>query len=77
MASHTKIANIAMVKIGRSGDKNQIELTIETAKPIELLKNNQDKIYWYNLCLNNNMIIYIKNKEINITGIKIFNVKKV
>lgn len=40
LSKFTKIANIAMVKIGRSGDKNQIELTIETAKPIELLKNN-------------------------------------
>ena len=35
----TKIAKIAMIKIGRSGDGNQIELTIEAAKPIELLGN--------------------------------------
>jgi small subunit ribosomal protein S3 len=39
LAKFTKIAKIATIKIGRSGDGNQIELTIEAAKPIELLGN--------------------------------------
>ena len=30
---------------------------------IELLKNNQDKIYWDNLCLNPNAIDLLKNNQ--------------
>ena len=39
LAKFTKVAKIAMVRIGRSGDGNQIELNIEAAKPLELLGN--------------------------------------
>ena len=39
LSKFTKVAKIAMIKIGRSGDGNQIELNIETAKPTELLGN--------------------------------------
>ena len=34
LSKFTKVAKIAMIKIGRSGDGNQIELNIETAKDI-------------------------------------------
>jgi small subunit ribosomal protein S3 len=39
LSKFTKVAKIAMIRIGRSGDGNQIELNIETAKPTELLGN--------------------------------------
>ena len=70
LSKFTKVAKIAMIKIGRSGDGNQIELNIETAKPTELLGN---KGIWVTNLLADLKKLLPKTRQITVNFLEVDN----
>jgi len=70
LSKFTKVAKIAMIRIGRSGDGNQIELNIETAKPTELLGN---KGIWVTNLLADLKKLLPKTRQITVNFLEVDN----